>query len=59
MKDQKELEILLNVIQSIYDKNPEIQEVIDASMIKICAEEGVSPEQVFFIFTFSLLRSLL
>ena len=47
MKDKKKHEILLKVIQRIFDKNPETQELIDASMMEVCAEEGVSPEQVF------------
>ena len=34
MKDKKKLEMLLRVIQKVYDKNPEMQEVIDASMKK-------------------------
>ena len=36
MKDKEKLEILLKVIQRIYDKNPEMQEVIDVSMIEVC-----------------------
>ena len=52
MKDEKKLEVLLKVIQTIYDKNPEIREVIDASTIEVSAEKGVSLEQVFFIFLF-------
>ena len=58
MKDKKKHKILQKVIQRIYDKNPEMQEVIDASMIEVCTEESVSPEQVFFYFDFSLLLSL-
>ena len=34
MKDKKKLDALLEVIQRIYDKNPEMQEVIDASIWK-------------------------
>ena len=41
----------------MYDKNPEIQEVTEASMIEVCAEEDASPEAVFFCFSFSLLLS--
>ena len=58
MKHNKRAKVLLKVIQRIYDKNPEIQEVIDALMIEVCAVEGVSPEQVILYFTFSLLLSL-
>ena len=54
MKDKKKLEVLLKVIQRVYDKNPGIQEVIDPSMMEVCAEEGVFPEQVFFILLLSL-----
>ena len=58
MKDKKKLDILLKVIQRIYDKNPEMWEMIDTSMIEVCVEEGISPEQVFFHFAFSPLSSL-
>ena len=44
--------MLLKFIQRVYDKNSGMQEVIDASMIEMCAEEGVSPKQVFFILLF-------
>ena len=52
MKDKKKLEVLLKFIQRTYDKNPKMQKVIDAPMIEVCAEDGVSPEQVFFILVF-------
>ena len=52
MKDNKRDKVLLKVIQRIYDKNPEIQEVVEASMIEVCAEESVFPEHVFFYFAF-------
>ena len=52
MKDKKKLKVLLKIIQRTYDKNPEMQKVVDASMIEVCAEEGVSPEQLFFIVSF-------
>ena len=42
--------MLLKVIKRIYDKNPAMQEMIDALMIELCAEEDVSTEQVFFYF---------
>ena len=51
MKDKKKLEVLLKLMQRIYNKNPGIQEVIDASMIKVCTE-GVSRKQVFVILLF-------
>lgn len=52
MEDKKKLKVLLKVIQIVYDKNLGMQEVVDASMIEACPEEGVSPEQVFFILLF-------
>ena len=33
----------------IYDKNLEIQEEIDTSMVEVCAEKVVYPKQDFFI----------
>ena len=44
--------MLVKVIQRVYDKNPGIQEVIDASMREVCTEEGVYTEQVVFILLF-------
>ena len=38
------------------DQNPEMEKVIDPSMVEVCAEESVSPEQD--LFCFSLLLSL-
>ena len=46
------LGILLKVIKRIYDKNPKIQELIDASLIDVCTEETVLQEQVFSILFF-------
>ena len=52
MRDDKKLEVLLKVVQRGYDKNAGMQEVIDTSIIEVCAEKSVSPEQVFFILFF-------
>ena len=38
---------LLKVITGIYNKNPGMQEMIDAWMIEVCTEEDESPELVF------------
>ena len=54
MKDKKRIKVLLKVIESIYDKNPEMQDEIDASLTEVAPEEGVSPELVFFILLFLL-----
>ena len=54
MKDKKKLEVIFKVIQRVYDKNQRMQKLIDASLIKVCTEEDVSPEQVFYILLFSL-----
>ena len=53
MRDNK-----IKVIRKKYDKYPGIQEVIKLSMIEVCPEESVSPEQVFVYFAISLLFSL-
>ena len=45
----KIVKVLLKVIQRINDKNPEMHEVIDASMMEVCAKEGISPEQVLLL----------
>ena len=58
MKEKKKSQGIIKVMQRIYDKNPEMQEVIDTLIIEVCVEEGLSPEHVFFYFTFSLLMSL-
>ena len=58
MKDKKKLEVFLKVIQRVFDKTPEMQEVIDAQMLDVPAEECVSPEQEFFYFYISLLLTL-
>ena len=58
MKDKKKIEILLKVIERIFNKNPEMQKLIDESMIDVCKEEDVSPKEVFFYFYFSLLLFL-
>ena len=50
MKDRNNLEVLLKVIKRIYDKNPGMQEMLDASMVEVCAEECESAEHVFFYF---------
>ena len=52
MKDKKNLEVLLKVIQRSYDTNPAMQKVIHASMIEVWAEEDASPEHAFFILLF-------
>ena len=58
IKDKKKLQILLKVIQRIYDKNQKMQEVIDTSTKEVCTEEGVSLKQVSSYFDFSLLLSI-
>ena len=54
MKNKKKLEVLLKVIQRIYDKNPGMQEMIGVSMKDVSADEAISPEQIFFILLLSL-----
>ena len=38
------------IIERVYTKNPEMQKLIDESVIDIFKEESVSSEQVFFAF---------
>ena len=46
MKDKKEIEVLLKVIERLISKNPEIQKFIDKSIMLHVKEE------IFFIFDF-------
>ena len=50
MEDNNRVKVPVIVIQRIYNKNPETQEVIDMSMIEVCSKEGISPEQVVCFF---------
>ena len=52
-----ELKYYLRLYKEFMTKT-QIQEVIDALMIEVYVEEGISPEQVIFYFAFSLLLSL-
>ena len=42
MRDKKRIEILSKVIKRVY-KNPEMQALIDKSMIDVYKEDGVPP----------------
>ena len=55
MKDKKIIKILLKVIERVYNKTPGMQTLTDESMVDICKEEGVSPEQLIFAFLCCLL----
>ena len=57
MKDKKRTEILLKFIKKVYNENPDLQKLIDVSMVEVCAEEGVSNEQVFFLLLFFIVMS--
>ena len=52
MKDKKRTKVLFKLKKKVHDQNPGLKELIEALMVKVCAEEGVSPEQVFFILFF-------
>ena len=54
MKDKKRTKVLFKLKKKVHDQNPGLKELIEALMVNVCAEEGVSPEQVFFLFCFSL-----
>ena len=55
MKDKKRIEVLFKVKKKVHDQTPGLKELKEALMVKVCAEEGVSPEPVFFILLFLLL----
>ena len=44
----------MKVIQRIYDKNPGMQEVIDASMIEIALKKAYLLNRYFFCFLFAV-----
>ena len=52
MKDEKRIEIVLNVIKRISDKNFGIQKSIECLTFNVCKEKSVTPEQAFFILIF-------
>ena len=52
MKDKKKIEILFTINERIFSKNPEMQKLINESMIDVCKDE------VFSYYYFSLLLSL-
>ena len=59
MKNNKTVKVLIKVKQRIYDKNPEIQEVIYEMVIEVYAVKRVYQlKRYFFIFAFSMLLSL-
>ena len=49
-KDKEKIKILLKTIERVYTKNSGMQKLIDESMADVFKEDGVSPEQVFFVF---------
>ena len=53
MNDKEKTDILFKAIERIFSKNPEMQKLIDESVIDRCKEEGESPEKVFFLFLLS------
>ena len=59
MKDKKRIEILLKVTERIYIKHPKIQESIDSVIVGVCAEEDVSPDQVFFLLFFVVISIIM
>ena len=54
MKDKKRIKILCNVMERIYSKSPDMQTLIIESMIDMCKEKGVPPEQAYFCFLFTI-----
>lgn len=50
MNSKNEIEILLKVIESLYQQHPDNQRSIGFVMADICREENVFPEKVYFAF---------
>ena len=50
MNSKNEIEILLKVIESLYQQHPDNQRSIGFVMADICQEENVFPEKVYFAF---------
>ena len=51
MKDKKRTKVLFKLKKKVHDQNPGLKELIEALMVKVCAEEGVSPDR-YFLFCF-------
>ena len=41
-------DILLRVIEQVYEQHLDMQDIINLSLVDICWEENVSPEMTFF-----------
>ena len=52
MKYKERIKFLLKVKIKVYNENPELQKLIDASMVEVCTKEGVFSKQVIYIFLF-------
>ena len=52
MNDKKRIKIRLKAYERVYSENPKMRDSIDSVMVGVCAEECVSPKQVFFILLF-------
>ena len=50
MNNKNRSEILLKVIERLYQQYPDIQEFINFVIVDICRKENISPEKVFCTF---------
>ena len=50
MDKTKQSQILLIVIERIYEQHSKIQCNIDSTLVDVCREDNISPENVFFAF---------
>ena len=52
MKNKRRTEMLLKVIKRFHQQHPDMCKIIDSSMVHVCREENISPDQPFFILLF-------
>ena len=50
MNNGNRREILLKVIECIYEQHLDVQHIIDYLLVNVCRAENLSPGKVFFCF---------
>ena len=48
MNNARRSEILLKVIEYIYEQDPNMRDIINSSLVDVCREENISSDKVFF-----------
>ena len=51
MNNVKRKEVLLKVIERIYEQHADMRDIIDSFLVDVCREENVSSEKVFSLFS--------